>query len=317
MLAASVLASCSPRVVTDIFAGEYPPVSRDSVRVFSIGEELPDKTLTIGTVKVVDNGLSVKGSYERVLNMAVDATADKGGNGLVLTEHRVPDGHSTIHRVWGNILRLPQSIADTLAGHTAARALTKTDEDYDGYMSYKMARQRFTERYEQAPRNIVRLNVGPSWMISKYELGNKVYKSKIGIDVTVDYDHVWKSGLGIGVNYLHNYTSLDEGISLRLNYIGPSFVVALPLRKSRWDIAVGFGYCQYSESMGSLSYSESHVAPLMRIGYEYKLGQNIALGLQTNLISMKLDEPDGIELDKNEFYGIRRVGIQAGLRYYF
>jgi hypothetical protein len=32
---------------------------------------------------------------------------------------------------------------------------------------------------------------------------------------------------------------------------------------------------------------------------------------------MKLDEPDGIELDKNEFYGIRRVGIQAGLRYYF
>ena len=317
MLAASVLTGCAPRVVTDILAGKYPPVSRDSVHVFLIGEELPDKTLTIGTMKVVDSGLSVKGSYERVLNMAVDATAENGGNGLVLTEHRVPDARYTIHRVWGNMLRLPQSVADTLTGHTVERVLAQTDEDYDGYMSYKMARQRVTERYEQAPHNIVRFSVGPSWLASKYELGNKVYKSKIGIDIAVDYDHVWKSGLGIGVNYLHNYTSFDEGISLHLNYIGPSFVGTLPFRKSRWDFALGVGYCQYSESVGSLSYSENHVAPLMRVGYEYKLGQNIALGLQINMISVKLDEPDDVVLEKDEFYGIQRAGIQAGLRYYF
>ena len=310
-----VLMGCAPRVVTDMFTTEYQPTSPDSVRVFLVNEEKPDSSFAIGTVKVVDNGLAVKGSYERVLNMAVDATAKKGGNGLALSEHRLPDTRSTIHRVWGVMLRLPQSMADTLAGNTVERALSSSD--YDGYLAYKQARQNVEQRYEQAPRNIVRFSVGPSWLVSHYQIDNRLYKSKVGVDVAVDYDHVWKSGLGVGVNYLHNYTSFDEGISMHLNYIGPSLVGALPYRKSRWDFVFGVGYCHYSESYGSLSYSESHVAPFMRVGWEYRLGQNIALGLQGTMITVKLDKPDDVVLEKDEFYGIQRLGLQAGLRYYF
>lgn len=312
---ACTLTGCAPRVVTDMFSTDYPPTSADSVRVFLMGENTPNKSVAIGTVKVVDNGLSVKGSYERVLSMAVDATAKNGGNGLAITEHRRPDGHSTIHRVWGVMLRLPQGVADTLTGNTVERALSRSD--YVEYLAYKQTQQNVRQRYEQAPRNIVRFSVGPSWLVSNYQLGNKMYQSKMGVDVAVDYDHVWKSGLGIGINYLHNYTSFDEGVCMRLNYIGPSFVGTLPYRKSRWDIVLGVGYCHYSESLGAMSCSESHVAPYMRIGWEYKLGQNIALGLQTNLITVKLDKPDDVVLQKNEFYGIQRMGLQAGLRYYF
>ena len=102
-----------------------------------------------------------------------------------------------------------------------------------------------------------------------------------------------------------------------LDYIGPSLVLALPSDKWRWDMALGFGYCRYSESVGNLSVSESHVAPLMRMGLEYKVSDQIALGAQMNMITVKLDKPDDVVLKENEFYGIRRIGLQVGMRYYF
>ena len=94
----ALLASCAPSVVTDMLTNEYTAVSKDSVRVFLPNERVPAKSLAIGTVKVVDKGFAVGGSYERVLGMAVEAIAKNGGNGLVITEHRYPDMRSSIHR---------------------------------------------------------------------------------------------------------------------------------------------------------------------------------------------------------------------------
>jgi hypothetical protein len=135
MAIAYVLTGCTPSLVTDMFTDKYPPESADDVQVFLVGEELPDSALTIGRLKVVDNGLAVKGTYERVLGKAIEATAYYGGNGLALTEHRVPDGRSSIHRIWGDILRLPQGVTDTLSDHSMERALARSD--YDGYLAYK------------------------------------------------------------------------------------------------------------------------------------------------------------------------------------
>lgn len=315
MAIASVLTSCTPSLVTDMFTDKYPPESADDVQVFLVGEELPDSALTIGRLKVVDNGLAVKGTYERVLGKAIEATAYYGGNGLALTEHRVPDSRSSIHRVWGDILRLPQSVTDTLADHTMERALARSD--YDGYLSYKKQYNRYVERQDKAPRNIFRLSMGPSWLVSEYYFFDKKYKSKMGLDIAVDYEHVWKSGFGLGINYLYDYTLIGNGISMNLHYIGPSLVMALPFTKSRLDMALGLGYGFYSESSGFREYSESHLAPTVRLGYEYRLGENIALGLQVNMLVMKMDKPDNVVLDKDHFYGIQRVGVHAGIRYYF
>jgi hypothetical protein len=57
---ASVLTGCTPSLVTDMFTDKFPPESADDVQVFLVGEELPDSALTIGRLKVVDNGLAVK-----------------------------------------------------------------------------------------------------------------------------------------------------------------------------------------------------------------------------------------------------------------
>ena len=47
------------------------------------------------------------------------------------------------------------------------------------------------------------------------------------------------------------------------------------------------------------------------------MSDQIALGAQMNMITVRLDKPEGFELKDNEFYGIKRFGIQVGMRYYF
>ncbi len=329
----ALLASCAPKVVTDMYTQEYGPTSADSVRLFKRNQPVPPQTMAIGEVKVVDNGLSTNGTYERVLQMAIDATAKNGGNGLIITEHRAPDLFSTIHRVWGTMLRIPDEAlhtdsirADSLGRHQ--QQVTIDQLEYEEFLQYKAAREEY-ERQQQAwrawrdsllnmaPRNIVRVSMGPSWMYSHYQVGNHLYKSRCGVDFMVDYDHVWRSGFGFGINYLHNYTSFTEGIKTYTNYIGPSFVMATQGEKLRYDLAFGVGYCQYKEKLGSYSATKHRVAPFMRIGIDYRLARHWAIGLQMDGISIHMKKPNDVKLEKNEFYGIQRVGLKAGLRYYF
>ena len=109
LLLVFLLTSCNPRVVTDMLTNEWPATSPDSVHVFHKTDVVPQNSQTIGKVKVVDTGFSTKGSFDLVMTLAINATAKHGGNGLMVDEHRWPDGRSTIHRVWGTMLRIPES----------------------------------------------------------------------------------------------------------------------------------------------------------------------------------------------------------------
>lgn len=325
------LVSCAPKVVTDMFTTEFAPTSPDSVRLFRYGQPVPSQTRAIGEVKVVDNGLSTGGTYERVLQMAVEATAQNGGNGLVITKHRTPDLASTIHRIWGTMLRIPDEGMQALAAAdsmvTRKDSVTVSYREYEAFLRYQAEREEYQARLQaainrrdsilnKAPRNVLRISAGPSWLASKYQLGNHLYKSRCGYDLAVDYDHVWRSCLGFGINYLHNYTSFYEGVKTRINYIGPSVVLCYPFGKFRYDLALGFGYCYYTESSSFHSYKEGKIAPLMRVGLEYQLMSHMALGVQLDIYSMHMDKPEGVELEKGEFYGIQRGGLMAGVRIY-
>ena len=336
ILLAALLTSCNPRVVTDMLTNKWPATIPDSVHVFNKSDVIPSESQEIGKVKVVDTGVSTKGNYGLVMQMAINATAENGGNGLVITEHRWPDHRSTIHRVWGTMLRIPESalVESETSDSVEYSALKQilSQEEYEDYMEYKatkrlyeLQRKEYEERVryqqemiKQSPRNILRLSAGPSIMCSKYEVGNHLYKSRLGLDICVDYDHVWKSGIGFGVNYLHDYTSFDEGIKSRLDYLGPSFVLASPFSKSfRCDLAFGIGYCHYSDSFDGFSTTENRFGVMMRLGMERKVAKHLALGAQMNLFTVSMKRPDGLELRKDEFYGIQHIGLLGGLRYYF
>ena len=56
---------------------------------------------------------------------------------------------------------------------------------------------------------------------------------------------------------------------------------------------------------------------MMRLGMERKVAKHLALGAQMNLFTVSMKRPDGLELRKDEFYGIQHIGLLGGLRYYF
>lgn len=318
VLAASLLASsCAPRVVSDMFTSEFAPVDPATVRVFLLGDSVPERSLAIGEVKVVDNGLSVNGSYPRVLQMAIEESARNGGNGLVIKEHRSPDHISTIDRLWGTIIRTDSTGSDSLAAWSVKRAQAYAYHDTNRQYNESAAYQRKTTQRKQEARDLVRVKAGPSWMTSEYVVLDYTYSGRCGFDAGVDFDHLWSSGLGFGFNYLHNYTSFDDGIVMRTDYFGPSFVYAYATEKWQFDIAYGLGYVNYSEKLGPSSYSESALGVMLRIGGEVKLSDRLALCLQTGMQTIRLKKPEDYTLDKNEFYGIKRLFLQFGLSYYF
>ena len=310
---ASILTGCAPRVISDMYTYEFAPLPPDSVQVFQVGEPVPAGSIAIGTVKVVDNGLSVKGGYERVLRMAIGETARNGGNGLVVTDHRKPDMRSTIHRVWGTMLHIDQTAADTVVRASVERAIARSVNV--SQMQYGNSSGQLIEREAvKNPKNVFRVSIGPSWLMSRYVTRFREYKSKCGFEVTADYEHLWKWGIGIGVNYLHSYTLIDEELTLRLNYFGPSLALGYMLgEKWRIGAGVGVGYGWRSESSAWESHSEGNVATLMRMSLEYLPTRDFGLGLQMNTMTLRLDRPDNFRLQKNEFYGIRTLGILAAV----
>lgn len=311
-----LMASCAPKVVSDVFTTGLAPQSPDSVRVFQLREKVPEHSKAIGQLKVVDNGLSVKGSYDRVLKMAIDETAKCGGNGLVLTEHRVPDSWSTIHRLWGTMLYMEQTASDSVAEQSVKRALARSK--YETSDLYQNEWVRFQERKQTMPLNLFRVAIGPSWLASKYELNNRVYTKKRGADFDLDIEHLWKSGFGIGVNAVHNYTSFEEGVDMYFNYIGPSLVLAYMFTdKCRFDMGFGLGLGVLKESSFYASDTNSRLSTMLKIGVEYMASDRVGLGLQMNALTMRMKKPDDVVLEKNEFYGIQRAGVQLSFNYYF
>ena len=319
LLCACLLAGCNPKVVSDLYTYEFASLPSDSVQVFLPDDSVPPRTLAIGKVKVVDGGLSVQGSYERVLQMAIDETAKWGGNGLILESHRAPDIISSIHRVWGTMLRMEHSASDSVVRTSLCKALGYSgDAGYSQHLQHQVNRQQYGKQREASSVNVLRLGIGPSWLVSRYQIGNRLYKSKGGVGITADYEHVWRSGLGIGVNYQHDYFSFDGGVSMRLNYIGPSVAFAyMQGGPWRWGSGIGVGYGWYSESLGNYSYTEDNLATLVYLNAEYMATKDIGIGLQMNAFTMRLKKPDDFELKDNEFYGIQRLGIQLALNYYF
>lgn len=320
-----LLSGCAPKVVVDMFTAEFQPVAADSVRVLRMYQQVPPNTLAIGDVKVVDNGLSV-GTFERVMKMAVEATAQHGGNGLVVTQVKEPDRRSTIHRVWGTMLHIPeeglawmerQKTDSTVWKRQAEAEMRRYEEAIRHREEQQMMAQRADSVRRAAPRNRIRVGVGPSWMVSKYQIGNRTYKSRAGIDFQADYEHIWSSGFIFRINYLHNNTNFDEGVKTSINYVGPCFVIEMGVEHLRAEIGIGLGYAAYTEKYMGHSVTESRLAGLMHIAMEWKVARHLAIGLNTNMFTMGMKKPDGMELEKGEFYGIRHIGLQGGLRFYF
>lgn len=179
------------------------------------------------------------------------------------------------------------------------------------------------------PRNVVKVNVGPTLMVSNFQTFRYTYKSRVGLGVGIDYQHLWGNCLGIGFDYLFFTSSFDhdpkvENVSIRVHYIGPSFVQSVKLgRKWRIDASEGIGLSGYIESFSVIdnhrinqTNSEINVGISAQLGVEYMLSDHIGLGLQGDVFVMSMKKPDDFKLKDNEYYGIKRLGARIGVHFY-
>ena len=325
----SLLTSCqtAPKVVAEL-SESLPARSADSVMVFRTTDSVPASARKIGTVKVKDGGLTPTKDclFPNMLALAVKKTAESGGNGFHINEHRYPGIHgSTCHRVWGTMFLIPDSLITT-----DTRSVLQDLEMYEEDAAQANASQMITDKRDRRlanPKDVLKISGGPSWIVSELVTPYQTYKSKLGTSLGADYQHIWRSGLGIGVNFTYFGTSFDEGFSLRMFYIGPSIVGSLMFgQKWRWDASLGLGFSHYTEeydggyysyygSNSNTSYSENRLGVMFQTGLEYMLSKNISIGLQINITTMSLKKPEGYD-DKYDFYGIRRIDPQIGIRCY-
>ena len=320
---AFMLAGCSstPRVVADV-TETLPAQSAEKVSIYEVDAEVPEEARAIGKVKVTDGGMTPTYNclYGNMLALAVRKTAECGGNALHIDEHRKPNLASTCHRIWGTMYLLPDSLTYANAPNTIQQLEAENDAQLATMVREQISR---TERMLDNPSDILKVNAGFSWITSEMQTPTRTYKSKRGFSAGVDYIHLWRKGLGFGINYLYHTTSFDEGFSIKMHYIGPSFVASMKLGTQwRFGALLGIGYSSYTERADGymygfgLSETKSGVGVLGQLGLEYMLSKQVGLGLQMNTFTMSLERPSGFDTDRYDFYGIRRVDLQLGLRFY-
>lgn len=171
------------------------------------------------------------------------------------------------------------------------------------------------------PTEIIKLNVGPAWITSDIEAGGNTYKSLSGFKAEFDYQHLWDSGFGFGMNYMYYGASLNSNYDMRMHYIGPSFVSSMIFGyRWRFEGALGLGYSSLTENAEILGTSSSKteygLGIMSHLGIEYMVSPKIGIGFQIGFMSMKLKQPKGFDMKKYDFYGIRRVDLGIGLRIY-
>ena len=254
-----------------------------------------------------------------------EQTAECGGNALHIDEHRYPDLRSTCHRIWGTMYIIPDSIVNKYP----SQSIQEVEERYDEALLEAMVATQLEQEEKRKkeldnPKNVIMVNAGVSWITSEIQTPLHLYKNHAGFGMNVDYQHIWGSGLGLGIDYLYYNTSFDGDITYNTHYIGPSIVGSMMSRNSLWrmNLALGIGYAYNTENVSASIYgypsskSESSVGFFGQIGAEYKLAKHVGVGIQLSYLTMRLDRPEGYDTSKYKFYGVKRFDLMAGLRFY-
>ena len=76
-----------------------------------------------------------------------------------------------------------------------------------------------------------------------------------------------------------------------------------------------------ARAIGKVSVTDGGMTPtnigvLGQLGVEHMFSDRIGIGLQLNTFTMRMKRPDNMDTSKYDFYGIRRLDAQIGLRFY-
>lgn len=172
----------------------------------------------------------------------------------------------------------------------------------------------YSQTEREYPRHIISGHGGWAAVTSKIDLGDKRYSTKTGTDWRIEYDRIFKSGIGFGISTQFFYTNFDSSFSRygEALYIGPS-IVALHNIGKKWMLtsSLGFGYsCFYDGN------STQHGTALDgNAGMDYKLSKSLAIGLGIGLNLSFMHKPKGYNVQE-DFYGIKRFYLMPAIKWY-
>lgn len=303
------LGSCAPKVLTEINNPHTPVVTANEVRLYEVGDSVPQSAELIGRVKVLDSGLSTHCQYDQVVALAKEKTAQSGGNALALTDHRKPSIWSSCHQIAGNMLL----IDETKRHETYTRATTPVED----------SKECNCEDQSRFRHNTFYANIGYSCIVSKFYMPLEATgHPKRGMDWMAGYDWVSTSGFGAGVmysGYKSSYLLSDIDFAIKLTYIAPQFVMKQQFRQWSIEEKLGIGYFNYRESVkGSGSVSASGVGYNFLLGTEYHVSDLVGIGANIGYISGSLPEDKfGNPNEEDGSTGIFRLHFNVGVRFHF
>jgi len=101
------LASCSPRITTQVTKSYTPIDFKQEIKVYDLMDPVPGKSEEIGFVKIGDTGFSTNCNFENVLNLAKIEARKSGGNAIKIIDHILPSAFgSSCHQITAKILKV-------------------------------------------------------------------------------------------------------------------------------------------------------------------------------------------------------------------
>ena len=303
------IVSCTPpQVYTDVLMTYPPSVEADSVSIFEPGDAVPADAMRLGSVAVVDNGLSHHCKYDQVLTLARKETAKAGGNAIRLVEHVTPSFHrGTCHQIWGDMLLLGKVDADSIDFISYARAALEKEE------------QHFHDVVErQMPTNRIRISGGGALDPDKLETTSNKSRMRYGWTAMVGYEHVIEEFASVGFNYTHVGGNFSRYGRYRMDFVGPSTGLGQRFKNNpKWlyDINFALGFAYYSiENF----HSRGGLGGCLNGGVDYMLTRNIGLGIEAGFVVGAFKRPDEVIIDsENEQFALGTFHLLGGLRFYF
>lgn len=166
----------------------------------------------------------------------------------------------------------------------------------------------------QYPKHILSAHGGWAVVTSKIDLGDKTYSTKNGTDWRLEYDRIYKSGIGFGISAQFFYTDFDSSYSRygEAFYIGPSIVAYRNLgTKWMYSASFGLGYSCFYDSMET----QHGTALDGKLGIDYKLTKSFAIGVSAGYNLNFMRKPKNY-INTEDFYGIKRFYLMPSLKLY-
>lgn len=300
------LSSCSPRIMVNVMKS-YPKTVSDSVHVFELGQVVPNAAEVIGRVAVVDNGFSTNCQYGDVLKLAKEKTAEVGGNGLMLTWHKMPSLiNGSCHQIEGKMLHLTDMIIDTTVQNPIMEAETKQQEI--------IIKER---KRVEAPANTFFLQVGYGLITSNLYMveGNRLKKVSPlgGLEWRFECNHTYKSGFGVSAiytGYHREISTSQDYANIYIHYVAPALTYTLRVDRFIGRVGLGMGLGYYDAGSSQCAGFASNIDLRLEYMLSKKIGVNFALSAINNTLSKEYQVGDEKPI-------IQRAAYTTGIQFYF